>query len=164
SRPHCWERSGSAAPNAGAAAARQARSEKTNASGVRMRRLCPGLALSSQIGGPPMNNRWGRPGSCARSCTDRCSRSARSGWSHGPSLRTLRGTTGQGFPVKMTMGGRHVHAFDIKWISARCKGGRSLGTYWTPSIGQANLRYQEHGERIDVHEWPNSVLVSGEEG
>jgi hypothetical protein len=83
---------------------------------------------------------------------------------HDPSLRTLRGTTAQGFPVEMTMGGRHLHAFDIKWISARCKGGRSLGTYWTPIVGQANLRYHENGERIEVHEWPNPPSTEREEG
>jgi hypothetical protein len=71
-----------------------------------------------------------------------------------PSLRTLRGTTGQGFPVEMTMEGRHVHAFAIKWISARCKDGRPGGTYWTPTVGQPNFRYHELGERIEAHEWP----------
>jgi hypothetical protein len=71
-----------------------------------------------------------------------------------PSLRTLRGTTGQGYPVEMTMDRRHVHAFAIKWISARCNGGRSGGTYWTPTVGQPNFRYDEHGQRIEAHEWP----------
>jgi hypothetical protein len=53
------------------------------------------------------------------------------------------------------VGATWKHAFAINWISARCKGGRPGGTYWTPSVGQPNLSYDEHGEWIDVHEWPH---------
>ena len=69
-------------------------------------------------------------------------------------LHILRGSTGQGYEVEMSMGGARVHSFRIRWIWAKCPGRRPIGTSWSPIAGQANLRYDEHGDRIALHEWP----------
>src|SRR3954468_5072365 len=153
SRPHCCERSGSAAPNAAVAPARQTVSERSNASGVRMRRLSPDPRLSSPIACPPMNDLVGATWKlraivygllAAIAVLVLVARPSSNAEPVANPLVTLRGRTAQGSPIWVGVQNGHVRNLYVTRVKGKC--GRPVS--WQHVVGVGSGAYSEENPWI----------------
>jgi len=77
---------------------------------------------------------------------------------HAEKADVYSGRTAQGTQLDIGLHGRRFRYLTAAGIWAPCKGRPRVGTTWSPTEGQRNVSYSQHGSEFTVHERPSPAF------